>query len=121
MYSKQRIFEYRDKPNTLLARMLSTKQEGIRIPQSLITNKGMKVDSVPDKLQVFVEYYQQLYKNAGLGMGKIEEYLNKVPIPKLQEGDKQGLNLSISIQEVKWASSNLKVGKTPGLEGLMAE
>lgn len=57
----------------------------------------------------------------GLGKGKIEEYLNKFSILKLQEGDKQRLNLSISIQEVEWAIDNLKVGKTLGLDGLTAK
>lgn len=68
---------------------LSIKQEVIRIPKSLITNEGTKVDCIPEKLQVFVKYYQRLYKSSELEMGKIKEYLSKVPIPKLKEGDKQ--------------------------------
>lgn len=121
MYSKQRTFEYRDKPNTLLARMLTTKQESFRLPLSMTTYKGIQVDSVPDKLQVFVEYYQQLYQSSGPEMEKIKDFVSRVPIQVFQEGDRQRLNQPISVQEEDWAINNLKVRKAPGLDSLMAE
>lgn len=40
MYSKQILFEYRDKPNKLLARLLAGTQESGKLPSDLITKEG---------------------------------------------------------------------------------
>lgn len=71
-----------------------------------------------DKLQVFVEYYQQLYKSSGPEIGRIEDFVSR--IPKFQDGDRQKLSQPISMQEVEWTINNFKLGKAPGLDGLMA-
>lgn len=47
--------------------------------------------------------------------------MRKVAIPNIKEGHRQSLNQPVTMQEVDWAITNLKLGKTPGLYGLTAE
>lgn len=49
---------------------------------------------------------------------RINEFLSKIPIPKIKEGHRQSLNQPVSIQEVDWAIAKLRLGKAPGMNGL---
>lgn len=53
MFSKQRLFEYWDKPSTFLAKILSDKYTKTSMPTHLSSRDGAMVDGAQDKLQVF--------------------------------------------------------------------
>lgn len=64
------------------------------------------VRSTKEKLQVFTDYYQELYKRSEINVENTEDFLNETPISKLQELHRQNLNHPITTQEVDWAISN---------------
>lgn len=55
MYYRQQYFEYRDKPNKLMARVLDQGNPRTTIPDVMFTKPGKKVSFVEDKLEVFTE------------------------------------------------------------------
>lgn len=60
LYAKQHLFEYRDRPNKQLANVLAQSKSMQSMSDSMVTINIEKVISMPDKLKVFAEYYNQL-------------------------------------------------------------
>lgn len=52
MFSEQKTFKHRDKPNTYLAKLLSGKQGGSPVPSYMISKEGIVVDAIRGKLHV---------------------------------------------------------------------
>lgn len=60
MFSKQKIFEFRDKPGKNLARILSEKPRKTFLPP-MRQSDGKLVDETIDKLRIFHAYFNNLY------------------------------------------------------------
>lgn len=61
LYAKQHLFEYRDRTNKKLASILAQRKSMQSLPEVMVAINREEVNSMPDKLMVFVEYYYQLY------------------------------------------------------------
>ena len=73
-------------------------------------------------LQETRTYYEQLYKTRNPDIERIQKYLEKLnDIPKLTEEDKQLCEGKITESECKIALNNMKMDKSPGLDGLKVE
>lgn len=68
MYAKQRAYEYRDRAGKQLAQILSEHPVNSK-PQPIITKKGDLTKNTTEKLQIFFEYYQELYLSESEGQG----------------------------------------------------
>lgn len=80
---KKKAFEYRDTPNTYL---LCGKQGGSPVPSYMILKEQMVVDAMRDKLHVFADYYEELYKGSRPEENEIDKFLGSVFIPKIGGG-----------------------------------
>lgn len=61
LYAKQHLFEYREKPNKQLARILAQHTSMQPLSDCMVTSNGDEVISIPDKLKGFVEDPNPLY------------------------------------------------------------
>lgn len=62
MYLKEKWFEYRDKPGRTLACLL--EQMGHRLILSMKRPDGTMTMSVKKKLEIFAEFYRDLYSSS---------------------------------------------------------
>lgn len=121
MYNKQNIFEYRDKPNKHLARLLATSERKLCILDTMFLRDGSEATTVTDKLKVFFDYYTELYKSKSPMDEEIDNYLTSIEIPRLADNQRQNVDGVITAQEIDWAIGKLKINKAPGLDGITAE
>lgn len=64
LYTRQQYFEYRDKPNRLLARVLAQDHLKVPISDIMMSRNVKEVRSLEGKLQVLTEeFYIELYKS----------------------------------------------------------
>lgn len=87
----------------------------------MYSKDGKGKTRIPDKLKVFEDYYQDLYKSSMPEGEAIEAFLTNVNMPVLTDDHRQSLEEVITIQEVDWAIGKLKVDKAPGMDGITAE
>lgn len=59
MFSRQRLYEFRDRPGKNLAQILAEHSAKDLIPQML--QDGLYTNTIQGKLQVFSDYYKELY------------------------------------------------------------
>lgn len=116
MFIKQRTFEYRNKPNKYLAKLFTQEKRGSIIPYFIISETKLK-----DKLAVFEGYYERLYGNSNPEGDDTDKCLDSIIVPKIKEEHRQVLNHLVTVQEIDWSINRLKLGKTPGLDGLTGE
>lgn len=75
MYARQKFFDYRDKPNKQLARLLAQAQSNSVTPEAMFTAEGQEVRNLPDKLKIFTEYYKKLYETTNPTESDIDLFL----------------------------------------------
>lgn len=121
MYIKQSTFEYANKPNQHLPRILAGARGKYSIPEYMFSKENKKVKDSKGKLEIFAEYYWELYFSSDPAEADIDIFLYKVKILKLADNHRQTLESPISIQEIGGDIVKLKLGKSPGLDGLPAE
>lgn len=121
MYARQQMFDFRDKPNKLLARILAQGHLRQSIPGVMISKTGEEVCLLGDKLKVFSEYYNDLYKSTQPDENVIQCFLSGIEIPGLAEAQQQRLNIGITITDLEAFIQSMKLGRAPGLDGLPIE
>lgn len=89
----------------------------IKLSQKLWSHR--KVGSLKDKLQVFVDYYRELYDSSSEDLGR--QFPEQVDIPVFIEEHKQDLDRDITASVLEVAIQQMKLGKSPGLDGLTVE
>jgi len=120
-YSKQKHFEFNDKPHRLLARQLR-KQENDRTIHKIKSDKGEILINPKDINDRFLQFYKNLYTSKNnTDHIAMQDFLNKCNLPQLDENEAAQLNSEISVDEVIKAISALKSNKAPGPDGLPGE
>lgn len=119
MYAKQRWCELKDKPRRLLAHLLADRIQHRKI-LSMRKEDGELTD-MNEKLQIFGEYYKNLYSFSVPMHEVVNDFLDKISIPQLSEEDQQVLEEPILLAEVIQAIKSLKSTKYPGTDGLTGE
>lgn len=114
LFDKQRIFEFRNKPNKHLARLLWEKKPGSFLPEFMVSSKGETVSMTNYKLHVIADYYEHDYYTQVLIPPKIEEFLDGIAIPKMQKECVFGLEKPISLQKLKFSNFKFKTRQGTG-------
>ena len=68
--------------------------------------------------KAFYTVFSKLYQKQEIPLDKIENYLNNQNLPKLSQIQKTRINSPITNQEIIDAIKKLKIGKTPGPDGI---
>ena len=66
-------------------------------------------------------YYQQLFDNKVDNLEKMDKFLEKYNLPKLNQEEIENLNRPITSMEIEIVIRNLPKNKSPGPEGFTAE
>ena len=67
------------------------------------------------------DYYQHLYDNKTDNLEKMDEFLEKYNLPKLNQEEIENLNRPITSMEIETVIKNLPINKSPGPNGFTAE
>lgn len=121
LYTRQRFFEFGDKPRKLLARQLR-KMENDRTIHKLKARDNTILTKPKDINNRFLEFYTDLYTSKSTSESEIiNTFLDKCNLPKLGAEDSTSLNAELTIVEVQSAIASLKGNKSPGPDGLPGE
>lgn len=66
MYARQQSFEYRDKSSKQLALILEEARHKQTMVEAMIASKGKEIRAVMEKVQMFSDYYNELYESSRL-------------------------------------------------------
>lgn len=113
--ARQRLYEFGNKPNKYLARLVNKKLDSHCI--SAIKDGGGKRRIDLDNInKVFEAYYNQLYEsNQPVPDQKFSDlFLSNMARPEFTDLQKETLNGPITEREVKAALHSLQAGKAPG-------
>ena len=67
------------------------------------------------------DYYQHLYDNKTDNLEKMDEFLEKYNLPKLNQEEIENLNRPITSMEIETVIKNLPINKSPGPNGFTGE
>lgn len=118
--SKQKYYEQGERTGRFLAQRARQQYT-----QSLITgiqnDKGeLKTDDT-DINNLFVTFYQNLYKSDKPAPQDINTFLSTVKCPTLSQDEQEQIGADVTLEEIKGAIQQLQSGKSPGEDGLPAE
>lgn len=125
LYTRQKYFEFGDKPHKLLARLLARqlrKMENDRTINKIKAHNNTILTKPKDINDRFLEFYTDLYTSKTTSDSvTINAFLDKCELPRLSEEDCDSLNSDLTIAEVRSAIASLKSNKTPGPDGISGE
>lgn len=110
-----------DKPGTLLARLVRDSPvppsiTRIRNPQGRIVHTQTEINTA------FYDHLRTLYTAPPASApSQIDDFLNALPFPTLDDTTKKNIEGHISCEEIKIAIKSLNRNKTPGLDGFPIE
>uniref|UniRef100_A0A670HYM7 Reverse transcriptase domain-containing protein n=1 Tax=Podarcis muralis TaxID=64176 RepID=A0A670HYM7_PODMU len=115
---RQKTFESADKCGKLLSWQLKKRQK-------LNTVTSLEIDgkliNKPNEISnCFQSFFKKLYAQGPINEQEIEEFVKKYGLSKISEQNKRILNEKITEQEIEGAIQNMKLGKSPGPDGLTA-
>lgn len=119
--SRAKWVEEGERSTSYFLRLEKHNQNNNRITR-LMTDDGNYVDSDEDILNEAKSFYSKLYDSSKPRDHDIKQYINQTEIPnKLTEEDKKTCEGLISAEECSTVVKNLKLNKSPGLDGLTSE
>ena len=71
--------------------------------------------------RIIRDYYQQLYANKMDNLEETDKFLEKYNLPKLNQEERENLNRSITVMEIKTVIKNLPTNKNPVSDGFTGE
>lgn len=121
LYTRQKFFEFGDKPQKLLARQLR-KIENDRTIHKVKARDNTILTKPKDINDRFLDFYTDLYTSKSpLDSGNLANFLDKCDLPRLSAEESVSLNAELTNAEVQTAIASLKGNKTPGPDGLPGE
>lgn len=117
MYSRQKIYEYGDKPGKQLVKLLEQKESYIIIP-NMCLEQGEEICHPWEKLILFQEFLSTLYTFSN---PEVEErtYLKEVHLPQIKKEYRKVMERQLMQLEIEQAIHELKTGKAPGMDGFI--
>uniref|UniRef100_A0A3P9J7K4 Reverse transcriptase domain-containing protein n=1 Tax=Oryzias latipes TaxID=8090 RepID=A0A3P9J7K4_ORYLA len=112
----QNFYEQGEKVGSLLAwqiKQLETKKALI----SILNGEGITITNPVEINKEFREYYGKLY-NSGENCDSQNIFLDSVEIPQIPDKFTERLEASLEEKDISKAIDDMKVGKTPGPDGL---
>lgn len=119
IFSKQKLYQCRNKPSRYLANLLNPKAKKTRI-NTLITSKGEEVHTEMEKLTEFVNFYSRLYQSSSTPEIEIKIFLNNLNTEKTTTVKFQVLEAIISRgNKISYFQHERKT--SPGSNGITIE
>lgn len=121
IFTKQKYFEFGDKPHKLLARQLRKIENDKTIHK--IRSKAGKILSAPKEInEEFKQFFKALYTpELNTPSETMQLFLNKCNLPSLNQEERNSLDAEVSHREILATIKSLKNGKSPGPDGLSNE
>lgn len=94
LYARKYLFEQGDKPNKQLDTVLAQGKSMQSFPETMVMTDG-EVQSIPDKLKTFVEYYKNLYESSHPSVDDCMHFLETINLPTLTIDQQLHLNADI--------------------------
>lgn len=117
-FTKQKYFEFGDKPHKLLARQLR-KLENDRTIHKIKSGAGIALTSHSDINDRFKQFYETLYTSEhNASPDATQLFLDGCNLPSLTAEECEVLNADISCEELLATIKSLNNGKSPGPDGL---
>jgi hypothetical protein len=114
------FFEKISRIDRLLANLTEMRKEKTQI--SKIRNSKVEITTNTTEIQEIIrDYFERLYSNKFVNLGKMDRFLETYKYPKLNQEDINHLNRSITQKEIEEAIKSLPKKKSPGPDGFTAE
>ena len=85
-----------------------------------IRNENGEITTQKQK-KIIRDHYEQLYVNKMDNLEKMDKFLEKYNLPKLNQEEIENLNRPITSTKIKAVIKNLATNKSPGLDGFTGE
>lgn len=72
-------------------------------------------------MNIFSSYYSDLHKSLEPPLEDVYSFLDKINLPCFLEEHKEQFDVGLLMERLKKAILQMKLGKTPGLDGLTVE
>lgn len=119
-FTRQRYYEYGNKPSRLLAYQLKKEQTDRTIKHIRQANGQLRYD-LQSIQSSFLNFYKELYTSENPVESDIQSFLEKLSLPSLSDEDNAHLCRPVTSEEVLDTIKSLPLGKSPGLDGYPAE
>ena len=118
--AKSWFFEKINKIDKTLARLIKKQTEKNQINK--IRNEEGEITTDNTEIQKIIKhYYQQLYANKVENLEEMDKFLEKYNFPKLNQGEIENLNRTITSTEIETVIRNFPANKSPGPDSFTAE
>ncbi|XP_068107367.1 alpha-protein kinase 2 isoform X1 [Hyperolius riggenbachi] len=123
LWSRQYYYEKANKPLTPMAKMLRGHTSA-PIPDKIVTPGGKTLYDPQHIADEFSKFYKDLYscldrgRHPAFDANKLDQFLSRCRLPKLQKGDQDLLNAPITLAELLEAIKAIPLHKAPGPDGL---
>lgn len=87
----------------------------------MFKDNGELTTNMKDKVEIFLKYYQDLYRSETEREERIASLHNSVNMPELRDKHRIALDAPISLEEIYLAITNLKCNTSPGPDSLIHE
>lgn len=120
-FSKQKYYEYANKPNRLLAHLIKKTQnertiKSMKTPDASITYDAASIN------KLFRNFYKSLYKSqVTAGQSDITKFLDSIPLSTISDEDRTFLDSLLLPEEVFSAINSMPSNKSPGPDGFPCE
>lgn len=120
-FSKQKYYEFGNKPSHLLAYQLKKAQQdriikAVRTPEGNVTFDSQTINDT------FANFYRNLYKAESVNLQEhLSNYLNTIFLPTVSETDRTSLNAPFTKEEIWLAIESMPSNKAPGPDGFPLE
>lgn len=121
LFTKQKYFEFGEKPHKLLAQQLR-KIEADKTIHRIRDDKGNMLIKPKEINTRFLQFYSDLYTSkCNIDSNVMNKFLDDCNLSKISSEDLDKLNIDIHPNEIQKAIAALKSGKAPGPDGIPAE
>ena len=118
--TKSWFFEKINKIDKPLARLIKKKREKTQINR--IRNEKREGTTDTAEIQrIMRDYYKQLYANKMDNLEKMEKFLEKHNLPRLDQEEIENINRPITSTEIQTVMKNLPTNRSPGTDGFTSE
>ena len=118
--TKSWFFEKINKIDKPLARLIKQKREKTQINR-IRNEKGEVTTDTAEIQRIMRDYYKQPYANKMDNLEKMQKFLEKHNLLRVNQEKTENINRPITSTEIETVIKNLPTNKSPGLDGFTGE